>query len=163
VGPAQRAGGRLVFRAFLSATAAQRRHTRPPDPRQGPPTCPTSRIPPYSPLADPTRVAAASLCTHLDDRWNGERPGRPLRSRRLAALRHDLATARARVFEPRRRQHLCRSPVLRGPLRISALDAWGDRFVVDLACDTYRFVPRGGQDLVTVHLLPRTARVLARG
>lgn len=160
VGSVQRAGTQRVYDAYLAALARQRAHSEPPDVHLRPPACPTDRLQPFSPLADPALTAAASVCRHLDHHWNGHRRGRPLTASQVRVLRRDLATARPRTFQPTARDHLCRSPILRGPLRVSALDGWGDELVVDLACDTYRFTPRTGHTVVTVHLLPRTARML---
>jgi hypothetical protein len=160
VGSTERGGARRLLAAFLNALARQRMHVPPPDVSRRPPACPTDRIEPSGPLADPAHVVAASLCTHLGGPWGEQRAGLPFTPAQVAVLRRDLATAKSRIFRPTVGGHHCRSLVLRGPVRISALDQWGDQFVVDLACDTYTFVPLTEDGFVTVHLLPATARML---
>lgn len=164
VGSSVRSGGRTLFHAFLTALARQRAHTTPaPARRLRLHRCVSDRVPPYSPLSDPTLLADARLCPQRAGSGPAyARHGRPLDTAQLRALRHDLATAGPRTFEPKPGHHYCRAPVITGPVRITAIDRWGDEFVLGISCDTYQYTPRRGSRLVMVHLLPATARLLAQ-
>jgi hypothetical protein len=163
VGSTERAGGRSLFHSYLAALARQRAHTRPPARRVHLPGCIPDRIPPFSPVSDPAHLSDARLCPQRPGSAPAYvRHGRRLDTAQLAALRHDLASAGQRVFEPRPGRHYCRSPIVQGPLRITAVDRWGDQFVLDISCDIYRYETPHGSRFVMVHLLPATARLLAR-
>jgi hypothetical protein len=163
VGSTTRAGGRPLFAAYLSALGRQRDHTRPPTRRLHLHRCVTDHVPPFSPVSDPALLSDARLCRQQRSGSTYERHGRRLDAAQLAALRHDLASAGQRVFEPRPGQHYCRSPIVQGPVRITAVDRWGDQFVLDISCDIYRYETPRGSRFVMVHLLPATARALLRG
>jgi hypothetical protein len=159
VGSTVRPGARPLLDAYLHALTRQRAHTSPPARRPRIDACITPRIPPLTLDSERGRLSDALLCARHGSRF--VRHGRRLDAAQLGALRHDFATARQRVFKPRPGQHYCRAPIIKGPVRVSAVDRWGDRLVVDLGCDIYPF-ERATPEGSLVHLLPRTARLLAR-
>ena len=161
VGSTQRAGGRPLFHAYLAALARQRTHTNPPTGRRHVGPCIPDRIPPFSELIAPALLSDARVCRPAHDGASPYlRHGRRLDATRLRTFRRDLSTARRRAIDPRVGAHYCRAPTIAGPLRITAMDRWGDTFVVDVVCDLYRVQSPSTGGTLTVPLLPATARML---
>jgi hypothetical protein len=154
VGTTQRFGSRKVFDVYLHALERQRAH--------GTAThaattlgCPTTRVPPSSPLASPSTMVKGVICTHL-----GPQP-QPVALNRsqVTVLRHDFATESGRRINDTVAAR-CDSSVLHTPFVISGVDRWGDRFVVSVSCGHYSLTEPMDRHVYVVRPLPSTVRTL---
>lgn len=160
VGNTQRSGSKDVYDGYLSDLARQRTHGSPTARHDPSPSCPSGPIEPFAPIAAPARVVGAVLCTHPGVVPGRTHPGVPLSPDQLAVLRRDLATAAVRTVEspdPR-----CRQALLRQSFSLSAMDAWGDRFIVQAWCGMYRVLMSARPYRELVRLQPATTRLLER-
>lgn len=160
VGAARRFGDAHVYDAYVQALLHQRHQqgpprTAPPSPRCPRHAVPVSRIDQDLPVADPTDAARAVVCV-LTPR--GARTIAMPRSA-LAALRHDLTTARIRPTDVDPPAD-CPSLAPSADVMVNGVDTWGDRFSVSFECDVYRLLPVGTDRYLFVRLRPATARIL---
>lgn len=157
VGTAQHDDARGILFGYLRALEGQRAQAGPPrDVARRSPSCHAPTFSAGDLLARPDRIVTAVVCTA------GVKPRQvaALDRRRLAQLRRDFATVRARPSSASRFESKIQPPRLRA-VSIGR-DAWGDTFHVELADGHYRLLPAAHGTYVFARMLPATARMLGR-